>query len=108
MDPVPADKKEMGLSTFVGYFTKEVPKGVKIEKGKSYDLTDGYGTKRVTIQAIRKIGGEIVIYYKFHKEDGTWAGKSQETFTTLETFKAQMLEYASLDSIEIPFPQESI
>lgn len=99
-------KPETALSTFVGYDTKDTPKSVNIKIGKSYVLTDSYGgTKDVEIVSIRKIDNEIVIYFKWTKQDGKWLSTYNYGNMNLDTFKMQLLEYGQLDSIDIIYPQ---
>ena len=103
-------KTETGLSTHVNYFTKEVPTGAKLKVGFEYVLLDSYGAeKRVTITHIRKLGDQIMIYFKRYKHSGklmylhgTWDFAN----CSLEAFRAQLLEFGSIDSLDLPYPQQ--
>lgn len=96
-------KKELGA--YLGYETKDEPKNVKIEVDKWYTISDGYGTKEIKIVSIRKMDEEIFIHYKYQKEDGKWIATWINNSVTLNTFKAQLLEYGKLTSIDIIYPK---
>ena len=83
----------------ISYKTREEPKDVRIEIGKFYTLSDGSGTKDVKIIGIRKLDEQVIIYYKYQVSNGKimdWGGTWRENQCTLDTFKAQLLEYGKL------------
>lgn len=100
---------EKGLSTFVDYSTKETPKSVKLEEGKWYVISDGsYGTRPVKIVSMRKMGADddLVIYFKWVRSSTffgllkSWNNESRG----LTTFKAQLLDYGKLTSVDLIHP----
>lgn len=105
-------KKETGLSTKLAadYHIKEEPKGVKLEIDRWYTLSDGaYGTREVKIVSMRKLGDEIVIYYKWKKESNFTFSLSetyQYSQSTLSTFKMQLLDYGKITSLDLIYPIE--
>lgn len=97
---------DTSISTVVNtYYTKENPKSVKLEIGSRYTMIDSYGTKEVIIEGIRKLGEEIIIYYKWGKEDGSWKLSWNHASCGLDAFKMQMLDYGKLNSLDILYPQ---
>ncbi len=88
------------------YVIKNEPKGVKLEVGKSYTLADGYGnTYNATIMSMRKIGEDVIVYYKHLKQDGklwpTYINKN----VALQTFRAQLLDYGKITSLDLLYPE---
>lgn len=102
--------EEKGLSTEFApaYKIEKGPKNIKIQIGKTYELTDGYGTKKVKIISIRKLNNEVVIYYSYNKKGTSSSVFNNDTevqqSVTLETFMAQCLEYGQVDSIDLLYP----
>ena len=96
------------LSTQVGpvYQTTERPKNVKIEIGCEYELMDGYGTKFVKIVSIRKLNDEIMIMYKYPKDDGKWDKTYISNTVTLNTFRAQLLKFGEIKSLDLLYPTD--
>ena len=95
------------LSTEVqAYQTKEKPKNVEIKKGGIYTLMNGNGTHDVTIVVIRKLGAEVIIYYKYKRDDGKFAVTWINGQCNLETFRAQMIKYGEIESLELIYPEE--
>ena len=100
------------LSTEISpeYKTKEEPKNVKIEIGKTYTLTDGSGTQDVTIESIRKVEDDIIIYFKYPRCNNTgkisdlWSSTYGHGQRTLSTFRAQLLEFGQISSLELIYP----
>lgn len=100
--------EEKGLSTEFAsaYKIKEEPKNIKIEIGRYYTLSNGsYGTFEAKIVSIRKVNDEILIYYKHTKDDGKFLTTWIHGQATLETFRAQLLEFGQINSIDLLYPQ---
>lgn len=100
-----------GLSTELApaYKIKREPTNFKLEIGKSYLIENGNGRRNVTIVSMRKIEDDILIYYKYKVDRGNFferlftpvTGSGQ---TTLQTFKAQLLDYGKVESIDLIYP----
>ncbi len=100
-------KTTQALSTEISpaYQTTERPKNVKIEIGKIYTLDAGsMGTQEVTIVSIRQLRNNVVIYYKYKKQDGKWYATYINNQCTIETFRAQLLAFGELKSIDLLYP----
>ncbi len=102
----------LGLSTELAnpvlYIAKETPKGVKIKIGNTYKIINGYGEKEATITGIRKLDGEVIIYYKTPADNSKgWATNYSEHSCGLEVFKAQLMDYGRMDEIELLYPSNN-
>ena|ERR1700733_15273007 len=91
------------------YNIKVAPKNVKLEVGKFYNIINGNGVMDVKVVAIRKLNNDVVVHYKYA------SGKDSRSFTdfstnwvynsvSLNTFKLQLLDYGSVDSIDLLYP----
>ena len=101
--------KETGLSTELApaYHIKTEPKGVKLQVGSFYTLSNGNGTYEVKIVSLRKLGDQIMVYYKYQKDEyGKWMPTWIHQSLSLDTFKVQLLEYGKIDSLELLYPTD--
>lgn len=100
--------KTTTLSTQIGpiYQTTERPKNVKIEIGCEYELMDGNGVKSVKIVSIRKINNEIIIMYKYPLENGKWEKTYISNTVPLNTFRAQLLKFGEIKSLDLLYPTD--
>ncbi len=57
---------EQNLSTYVDYKIKKVPVNVTIKEGETYRFSDGSGVMKATVEAIRQLGEDILVYYKIN------------------------------------------
>lgn len=100
-------KKEQGLSTYVDYAIKEVPKNVSLKEGTYYKISDGYGVHEVLIEGIRQLGEEVIIYYRKKKDGSGFTPTYEYHQVPLNTFKMKMMDFGKLKEIEIFHPGKS-